>query len=378
MIFLITIQICFILLISEASVYAAPPININVLVIESAPSVDIRTKSAKLKISTSENKRKLDLTIQHAIISADKSGLLITSKKPTGKRISIDNRAHMYLIGNRSFYGKLSVIWKSPNRLMVVDTLPLERYLVGIVGSEISSKWPMESIKSQVVAARTYALYHIEANRKYGVSAPFDIRSTTMSQVYNGAHLEDAASFKAVKETRGEVLYRNGHPFQAYYHSCCGGRTEHAYNVWKNAEGGPIVMDKYCKNSPYFKWHYSISSSEMAKKFSAYGEKIGKIYSINTTSFSDSPRVQYMILNDETGIHMIKATSIRKIIGYRKIRSTWFKVTMKQNFVIFDGRGYGHGVGLCQWGSKGMAEAGYNYKSILKFYYPDSTLKKAY
>jgi len=332
---------------------AAPPPKIRVLVIDSAMAIKIDGGKSplRLKFSSGRKERKLGTTVT---ISANKSELLVDGR-PMGKKVNLYNRSKDYSIGDRSFGGRLTIMWKSPERLMVINHLPLEKYLVGLVGSEISSSWPIESIKTQVVAARTYAMNKIDGLRKSRSGNPYDITSTVSSQVYHGSHVEDARAAGAVNATRGEIMYRNGSLFPSFYHSCCGGRTEHAHNVWDGETGPPVVDDKFCKRSPKYGWTRSIPVKEFISTLNDHGYPVDSVISIAITSFSDSPRVQLLLIEGNHGLEMVEATELRKIFGYSEIKSTWFETSLKGKKIHFKGRGYGHGVGMCQWGAKGMA-----------------------
>lgn len=310
-------------------------------------------------------------------IIAGTRGLESVTRTPS-KKLVIKNTATKYRIGNKLFRGTLNVIWTAPGWLIVVDELPIEEYLIGLLGSELFPNWPSETMKAQSVAARTYAMTRINGARRATHPKEFDIVSSVLAQVYHGAHRENPRLANAVSATRGEVLKRNGRIFPAYYHSCCGGRTEHASNVWPGSAGPPTVSDKYCANSPRRSWQLKMGIIELSNILSRGGLIEGKITTIATTPLEDSPRVDMLIIEDSAGLKMIKATRVRKAIGYERLRSTWFDINLKRGTVTFDGHGFGHGVGMCQWGAKGMADAGKNYREILKHYYPDAKIVKTY
>jgi stage II sporulation protein D len=356
---------------------AAPPPDIRVLVIE-AGSVQVDGISSPLTVAQSgvghsEAWRPgMSFPIVAATTGLESRGL------PLGTRIEITNSTHRYRVADRTFRGTLSVVWRERDKLQVISNLPMEDYLVGIIGSEISPAWPEESQKAQAVAARTYALQHVDAARRSGKGLAYDLSSTTLFQVYDGAHKEDGRARDAVAETRGQVLLRAGTLFPAYYHSCCGGRTEHAKNVWPGEAGPPTIADDYCVRSPKMFWNFAIPSAEFLGVLRANNIAVEHIEDIATEAEEDNLRVARVLLSDRGGIVPIKATELRRIFGYANIKSTWFDVRLSKGEVLFTGRGYGHGVGMCQWGAKGMAEAGKDYREILKFYYPDADISTAY
>lgn len=315
---------------------------------------------------------------RNVLIIPSLKGVLINNKTTASDSVRIEaTGVNFFNIGSRNFRGTLRVI-KTGNFLQVINHIPLELYITGLINSEIASSWPKESIKAQAVAARTYALNQIEQTRQKNPSANYDIKSTVMDQVYAGAHLEDIKSYDTVKNTSGEILKQNGKTLPAFYHSCCGGRTEYAHNVWGDSLETPAIEDKFCDGSPKRGWFLKLSENEFKKTLASNNIKIKKISSITTVPFIDSPRISILLIETDDDIVEIKATKLRQILGYMVFRSTWFEAEKKGPDIIFKGRGYGHGVGMCQWGAKGMAEAGHSYKEILEFYYPGSEIVKAY
>ena len=370
---------CLLILGSSLSALAAPPPTIRVLVIEAVSQLTISVKH-KAFILTDENGKTFRRRRKKINIVKDQNGFRVNGEKFAATQLTVYNSSEQYAINNRSFRGKIIIHKMSNGKIGVVNVLPVEDYLVGIINSEISSMWPIESIKAQVVAARTYSLKRIQDMRNS--AKPYDIFATTLDQVYHGSHLEDSKSRKAVRETRGETLNKQGKIFKTYYHSCCGGKTEHIHNVWPqkimSASKQSSVIDKFCARSPAITWEHRISLVDLENLLQANNVQLSSIQDIATTQLPDSPRIDQVLIIDQAGLSMIKATSLRKWIGYKKFRSTWFNVGIENNHVVFAGRGYGHGVGMCQWGVKGMAEAGHSYKEILSFYYPNAQLATNY
>ncbi len=353
-----------------------PPPEIRVMV-EEAPRVMVNGMGQPVRVVIGEGRDASEFYARSsATISASNDGLIVEDR-PAGREITMLDQARRYSIGSRTYRGTLTATWLSPTKVIVVNNVPVEDYLVGLIGSEISPAWPIESIKAQAVAARTYAMNQVESSHR-GNARPYDVTSTVMSQVYDGAHKEDERSRDGVLSTKGQVLLRGGAIFPAYFHSCCGGLTEHAHNVWPGEEGPPQVEDRYCARSPKLIWNFRIPAAEFASRLRASGIQTGEILGVSTESESDSPRVENFIIQDQEGVKSVKATELRRIFGYSEIKSTWFTVKMEGGEIAFDGRGYGHGAGMCQWGAKGMADEGKTYLEILKFYYPDAELTTAY
>ncbi|HZV80655.1 MAG TPA: SpoIID/LytB domain-containing protein [Geobacteraceae bacterium] len=257
--------------------------------------------------------------------------------------------------------------------ILVVNELPLEEYLVGLINCEISSLWPIEAVKAQAVIARSYAIYQKD-NRK---GALYHLESSVMDQVYNGADIEDSRAARAVKETEGEVLVHSGNIIQAFYHSNCGGHTEAAVNVW----GADIpylqgVECRYCVNTPPARWELTLSLKKIESLLKSAGHQFGSIREIRGGRLNDSGRLQNLILVTSRGDSKISAVNFRKAVGYSVLKSTNFTLRQRGDEIIFSGAGNGHGVGLCQWGAKQRAGDGFSYREILNYYYPGVRLER--
>ena len=292
------------------------------------------------------------------------------------RELTLQSLKNPLTMEGKNFIGKLEIHNDNQNKLTVVNDLPLEEYLIGLVQKEISETWPTESIKAQAVAARTYALLKQKERNKNG-DALYDVEATTEDQVYEGIGKEDWVIQKAVQETAGEVLWYLGF-FPAYYHSCCGGNTELASHVWERKENSNSVADPFCKDSPKFFWEYRISKNDLLKKLRKEELRGKRILSLNLTSSKGSPRVGTVEIKTDQALIFLRGTDFRSILGNTNLRSTWFTAKASGSDYIFHGRGYGHGVGMCQWGAKGMSEEGKTYQEILEFYYPKAVIKKIY
>ncbi|MBI4745038.1 MAG: SpoIID/LytB domain-containing protein [Deltaproteobacteria bacterium] len=288
------------------------------------------------------------------------SSLKIESKEPGIK------------VNGKSYRGKIEIV-KDNSSLLLINELKLEDYLVGLINQEISSKWPMEAVKAQAVVARTYALYQ-KKSRKYPM---YDLESTVTSQVYSGIDSEDELARQAVKETEGEAAYYNGEMIQALYHSSCGGKTEAALEVWgKEIPYLKSIKDPHCTEAPNYFWQHKIDMNGLRDRLRRFNSGIGNIESVSILKRSSSGRVTRISIRHSKGSFVLEGKDFREALGFENIRSTDFTLKIKEDFVYFAGSGGGHGVGMCQWGAKGMAEEGKSYKDILKWYYPGVTIKR--
>jgi len=276
-------------------------------------------------------------------------------------------------LNGRPYRGMLTVE-ASKGSLMVVNEVPLEAYIAGIINNEISSKWPKSAVMAQAVVARTYAVYQ----KKRRASGAYHIEGTTMGQVYSGASAEDAAAIAAVSATKGQILVYNGEPALTVYHSNAGGMTEDSGDVWSSAYPYlASVESPYDESAPRYTWQYSITTAAFKAALNKAGYRLDEPVSVAPSALSPSGRAKTVIITDGQGSSVtLSGEDLRKTLGYGNIKSTMFKAELAADAFVFIGRGNGHGVGLSQWGAKGMADAGYSYKEILKHYYTGAQLIK--
>ncbi|MBI1910989.1 MAG: SpoIID/LytB domain-containing protein [Deltaproteobacteria bacterium] len=280
----------------------------------------------------------------------------------------------IYLNG-KPFRGTIEVR-DSKEGLMVINELFLESYLVGIINNEISSKWPEDVIKTQAVIARTYALYSKNKKNK----GLYHLEGSIMGQVYSGVGKEDSIAHKAVKETAGEILTYSGEPALTVYHSNAGGMTDSSKDVW--AHPYPYlqsVKSPYDIDAPRVYWEYGITAESLKQALNKAGYRIGEPESIDIDNLTSAGRIKTTLITDGDNKRVtLSGEDLRKILGYSNLKSTIFEVTKSGDSFLFKGRGWGHGVGLSQWGAKGMAENGSSYKEILNHFYPGTDLVKVY
>ncbi len=275
-------------------------------------------------------------------------------------------------VNGKRYRGTVEVLPQEKG-LLVVDELPIEEYLVGLINCEISSLWPMEAIKAQAVVARTYAVYQ----KKVRGGALYHLESSVLDQVYDGCDIEDSRAARGVKETAGEILTYAGEPIQAFYHSNCGGRTEVAENVWGvRLPYLRSVECDYCAVNPSARWEQTLTLKKLESLLRGGGVSVPGLRDIREGRRNESGRLADLVLVSARGMVTVPAVTFRKIVGYTVIKSTNFQVKVADDSATFTGRGYGHGVGLCQWGAKQRAADGFSYREILSYYYPGTVLEK--
>lgn len=273
-------------------------------------------------------------------------------------------------VNKRSYKGKINLI-AGDGRLLVVNELGLEDYLRGVISNEVAHYWPMEALKAQAIIARTYALYQ----KQFTKNKYFDLTSDVYSQVYGGRPAQRWRTNRAVDLTRAKALTFQGNLFPAYYHATCSGKTEDAAELWKiDLASLKGVVCGFCADSPHFRWQSKIVLGQMKDKLIKKGFAIDDILGMEITRFSASGRVSALKIRGENTDIEITAKDFRQALGPDVIRSTNFTVRIISGIVYIDGLGWGHGVGLCQWGMYQMARNGCKHAQILEFYFPQSKL----
>jgi len=321
-------------------------------------------------------------------------------------------------VDGKNFRGSIFFNRYDDSDLTVINQLNIEEYLYGVLPKEVSGSWPLEAQKAQAVAARNFAVVNINGHSKNG----FDLCSTTHCQVYGGYDVEHPNSTKAVDLTKGKLLTYNGKVITAFYHSNSGGKTEDSENVWSfPLEYIRGVEDPYSIGQPNDNWTYVYTKQEIEVVLSSKDMSIGSLNSITPIEYSTNGRIIKLEVNGITDKKILEKDKIRNILGYNNIKSTWFQVetdsdvavlsannqsptktTLSSKFFItgdgikkvkdnqniniysgksysvisstptkyvFIGKGWGHGLGMSQWGAKTMAEQGFTYEQILTHYY---------
>lgn len=281
------------------------------------------------------------------------------------ERVTVEASSGLLHVNDAPYRGVME-IHPSGESILVINELKLDEYLLSVVPSEIPSSWPLEALKAQAVAARTYTIYHLKNTRSAG---PYDLDATTKFQVYRGVSAENERTTEAVLSTSGKIISADGVPICAYFHSTCGGRTANDSDVWKGIDLGYLegVECGYCADSPSAEWTVELGLNEIHSAVSSKFGRIGKIKRI--TFHKESGRVTDVIVVHDSGSISIPGNSFRLLFPGNRIKSLYMDCEKNDNGLLVRGRGWGHGVGLCQYGARGMAEKGRSYRDILKHYY---------
>ena len=291
----------------------------------------------------------------------------IDGRRAAAFRLTSD---HPLRLNGREYPAVVELI-RNGEGLAVVNDVPLEDYLVGVLRAETSEKWPLEALRAQAIAARTYAAYH----RLLSASKPYHIVASTAHQQYFGRVPASSPIWGAVRETAGQVLRWEGDVFPAFYHTESGGYTEDPRTVFaaRNMPGLKPVRCEFSAGSPHFYWSLDVRLAELSETLRRHDVSVGSVTSIEITERTASLRASSVTVHGARGSARLLGNDFRRMLGYDRFKSTMFAVAINGDSAHFSGRGYGHGVGMCQWGAKGMAEAGYTARQILEFYYPGTT-----
>jgi stage II sporulation protein D len=295
----------------------------------------------------------------------------------------------------KRYRGEL-IITATDSGLLVVNSLPMDDYLRGVVPLEIGNRTSAEmaAVQAQAVAARTYAYKHLNEAR------PFDMYATVQDQVYGGVDAEKPLPDSAITTTSDVVVLYNGQPITTPYHSTCGGSTAGVSEVWYDQPDQPYlrpVSDKipgtnnyYCDPSPRFSWTQTydaaglraVMEKYLANYTNAPKANLGRVTDVREQGRTASGRVAALTVQTESGSYTLRGNDIRFVLRDPKgaiLNSTLFSLSAATNggevsSLTLNGRGYGHGIGMCQWGAIGRARAGQNYRTILETYYPGTTI----
>jgi stage II sporulation protein D len=306
------------------------------------------------------------------------------------------DRPHIFSLNGNEYRGKLRLIVNPDGRSFdVINLVPLEPYLAGVVGAEMPDYWEPEALDAQAIVARTYCLY---IKNRFGRNREWDLNKTQASQVYLGVKGESAQIWSAVSRTSGQVLLcehvgRSKDLFPTYYSSVCGGHTEASSNVFGDSFGPLVgVACPYCKDVaklslfywPMAKFNATAVTAALHNKYpklKPLGE-ITRILPAEKSDYGGFSRLTKVKLFGSTGkSDVLRAEDLRLTIdptGRRLKSAICHIVKWGQQWAFVSGRGWGHGVGMCQHGAEGMARKGKTAEQILAHYYPGSWIERVY
>jgi stage II sporulation protein D len=304
--------------------------------------------------------------------AAASSGGVVTVSGKKAWQLTLQPKDNGFIyIGDRWYRGALRLV-RTANGLTAINKVNMEEYLASVIGKEMYPTWPLEALKAQAVASRSYAMYQTK-KPKFKL---FDVADTVSSQVYVGITGEAPSTQEAVRATAGQVLSYGGQVVEAVFHSSSGGHTENAEYVWIKPKPYLLGVPDFDQTAPFFQWTTSWTSADLRKRLPG----LGTIVSMTPVKTSPTGRIQTIKIQGSTKAQIMKGSDFRRALG---LRSTLFTAkpqygplasekppaTLPPSGFVIEGRGNGHGLGMSQWGAYGMANAGKTYPEILAHYF---------
>ena len=345
------------------------------LIILPAQAIDLKVAIKKevnsVKIGSSTNAIVKDASGKQlgelnpmSALAAELNGDTITLADRVGAReliIEPEDGGYVW-IGNRWYRGKTQLILQNDG-ITAINHVDLEQYLYSVVGAEAVSSWPIEALKAQAVAARSYALY----KRNKESNGIYDVDTTIGTQVYKGLDSEYTTTHEAVNSTLGQIMTYDEEVILAAFHSSSGGYTENVEDIWSSPLPYLRAVVDYDHQSPVFEWQQVIPVSKIQSLVAG----IGNIRGLQPAKMTPRGRVITMQVTGDRGSTTVSGKDLRKVLD---LRSTLFRISTDGENLNVKGRGFGHGLGLSQWGAYYLAQQGINYHQILAHYYQSANL----
>ncbi|MEB3304834.1 MAG: SpoIID/LytB domain-containing protein [Cyanobacteriota bacterium] len=295
----------------------------------------------------------------------------------------------LLVLNQRRYRGSL-LLRPQGESLQAINRLPLEPYLMGVVGSEMPDSWPQAALRAQAVASRTYVLQQLRPQ------APFDVKATVASQVYKGVEAESTAVRQAVTSTEGKVLLHGQQLINAVFHSSSGGATENSGDLWSRQLPYLVSVPDFDSASPVSRWEKALEPEDLRQSF----KEIGGAVAIEPLQTSPTGRLRRAKVIGPGGELVLTGSEMRQRLGLRSTLVQFsfepadritpqpqgqsqaapvvlsFPETSPSLRLMVKGRGYGHGVGMSQWGAYALALRGKSYEDILRHYYKGAVLRR--
>jgi stage II sporulation protein D len=307
----------------------------------------------------------------------------------------------LVVVQQRRYRGKLQIV-RQASGLQAINHVSLETYLPSVVGSEMPASWPQPALRAQAVAARTYAL------RQRRSADPFDLRATVSSQVYRGVESETDSTREAVAATRSQVLTYSGSLIEAVFHSSSGGTTEASGELWAQQLPYLVPVRDFDDHSPVRSWSERFGPDQLSQLFA----ETGGLRNLTVLRRTSTGRLRQVRMEGPRGVLVLSGAQLRQRLG---LRSTQVELELVKETgpapasevqsqqvtqasatallplpplplawaepqepaavtLLVSGRGFGHGIGMSQWGAYGLARRGADYSAILSHYYPGTQL----
>ncbi len=325
-----------------------------------------------------------------SVIQGIADGVIISTVDKSGRKRNVKlararivpKKPETLVVGTRAYRGSLDIIPNADGSMTLVNDLPIEDYLAGVVTAEMFFYWPAEALKAQAVIARTYTIALLLEHEQAAPRPEWDMESTGLThQEYQGLAGEHPRGIEAVQATAGQILTWNGKVFRTYFHSTCGGHTEACGLVWDDYPTIPplagVACDT-CKASKYYQWTETIASADIEAAMHRTGRNVGALRDLVFADTNGDGHMDVVTVVGTRASVTMKGNDFRLAVGPGVLKSMFFIAKRSDRSWEFTGHGWGHGAGLCQYGAKGLADLGRTYDAIVKFYYPQTEIRKAY
>ncbi len=376
-----------------------PQFLVRVLLLDDVNDCTLKVESSFviLDAQTQTVEARYNQTDPPAEVTITDGRIVISGRPFAGERIIIfPDEPYIFNLDGVDYRGKLELIVNPDcNSFDVINLIPLEPYLAGVISAEMPNYWEPEALKAQAISARTYCLY---IKKRFGDGRNWDVAKTQANQRYLGVAAESSQVWNAVNQTYGQVLVcrqADGGTglFPAYYSSSCGGHTENSKNVFGDSfEPLAGVPCSYCEGvakADFFFWptvwfDKTVVADKLLKRYPKLAE-LEEIIDINAVEQSDyggySRLTRIEIAGSNGKKDFLRAEDFRLAIDPSglEIKSAVCQIiNTGDKWAFVSGRGFGHGVGMCQCGAEGMARKGETFEQILFYYYPGSNIERVY
>jgi stage II sporulation protein D len=323
---------------------------------------DVRIGSSTTAIVTDDSGRKLgEIQPQKGLVARSSNNRVAIGDTQLDRLwVKPQNNGYVW-INDRWYRGAVEVI-PTNNRLLAINHVDLEQYLYSVLGAEMGGHFPTEALKAQAVAARSYAIYKSQSTR----NQPFDVDNTQNSQVYKGLAAETNTTQTAVQATRGQVMTYGGKIILAVFHAASGGHTENVEDIWSSPLPYLRGVPDYDRGTPGYAWTANFTAQELGKSLG-----VNNIKQLVPDRLSPFGSVLSLKAIGDKSEKIIPGPKVRSLL---KLRSLRYKITPNADGFVFNGLGYGHALGLSQWGAYNLAQQGMKYPAILAHYYRGATL----
>lgn len=342
----------------------AQALELRVAIEKKVPSIKVGSSTTAV-VKDGTGKQLGTLTPMSSLTANLRKNQIAIDNRVNAAELTIEPEDDGYVwIGDRWYRGTTRLV-RQDNKITAINHVDLEQYLYSVVGAEAVSSWPIEALKAQAVAARSYALY----KRNTTADSMYDVDTTVGTQVYKGLDSEYTTTHEAVNSTLGQIMTYNNQVILAAFHSSSGGYTENVEDVWSSPLPYLRAVVDYDHESPVFEWQQIIPVSKIQSLVAG----IGKIRGLQPVEMTPRGRVITMQVMGDRGTATVSGKKLRKVLD---LRSTLFRVSTDGNNLQIKGRGFGHGLGLSQWGAYYLAKKGVGYHQILGHYYQNATLSE--